>query len=66
MASSDATALAPLVGQIVFIVEAHHTQQVEMEVGLSMLSACPRISLLLKSDVLKKSRAESAPRWSGT
>ena len=51
MASSDAAALAPLVGQIVFIVEAHHTQQVEIEASLSMLSACSRISLLLnKSD----------------
>src|SRR6516165_1574419 len=47
MASSDAAALAPLVGQIVFIVEAHHTQQVEIEASLSILSACPRISLLL-------------------
>jgi len=44
MASSDAAALAPLVGQIVFIVEAHHTQQVEIEASLSILSACPRIS----------------------
>jgi protein-tyrosine kinase len=53
MASSDAAALAPLVGQIVFIVEAHHTQQVEIEASLSLLSACPRISLLLnKSDTL--------------
>src|SRR5438128_8440771 len=53
MASSDAAALAPLVGQIVFIVEAHHTQQMEIETSLGMLSACPRISLLLnKSDSL--------------
>jgi len=53
MASSDAAALAPLVGQIVFIVEAHHTQQIEIETSLSMLSACSRISLLLnKSDTL--------------
>ncbi len=47
MASSDAAALAPLVGQIVFVVEAHRTQQAEIEAGLSMLSTCPRISLLL-------------------
>jgi protein-tyrosine kinase len=53
MASSDAAALAPLVGQIVFIVEAGHTQQMEIEASLSMLSACSRISLLLnKSDTL--------------
>lgn len=47
MASSDAAALAPLVGQIVFVVEANRTQQEEVEAGLSMLSSCPRISLLL-------------------
>jgi protein-tyrosine kinase len=53
MASSDAAALAPLVGQIVFVVEAHSTQQAEIEAALTMLSACPRISLLLnKSDTL--------------
>jgi protein-tyrosine kinase len=52
MASSDAAALAPLVGQIVFVVEAHRTQQEEIEAGLSILGSCPRISLLLnKSDV---------------
>ena len=53
MASSDAAALAPLVGQIVFIVEAYNTQQGEIEAALSTLNACPRISLLLnKSDSL--------------
>jgi protein-tyrosine kinase len=52
MASSDAAALAPLVGQIVFVVEAHRTQQDEIEAGLSMLSSCPRISLLLNKSEL--------------
>jgi exopolysaccharide/PEP-CTERM locus tyrosine autokinase len=53
MASSDAATLAPLVGQIVFVVEAHNTQQGEIEAALSTLGACPRISLLLnKSDSL--------------
>src|SRR5271165_2165570 len=53
MASSDAAALAPLVGQVVFVIEAHNTQQGEIEAALSTLSACPRISLLLnKSDSL--------------
>lgn len=47
MASSDAATMAPLVGQIVFVIEAHRTQQEEIEAGLSMLSSCPRISLLL-------------------
>jgi len=53
MASSDAAALAPLVGQIVFVVEANNTQQGEIEAALGTLSTCPRISLLLnKSDSL--------------
>jgi protein-tyrosine kinase len=53
MASSDAAALAPLVGQIVFVVEAGNTQQGEIEAALATLSACPRISLLLnKSDTM--------------
>jgi protein-tyrosine kinase len=52
MASSDAAALAPLVGQIVFVVEAHRTQQDEIEAGLGMLSSCPRISLLLNKSEL--------------
>jgi protein-tyrosine kinase len=47
MVSSDAATIASLVGQVVFVVEAHRTQQDEIEAGLSMLSACPRISLLL-------------------
>jgi protein-tyrosine kinase len=47
MISSDAATLAPLVGQIIFVVEAHRTQQEEIETSLSLLSACPRISLLL-------------------
>jgi receptor protein-tyrosine kinase len=55
MASSDAATMAPLVGQIVFVVEAYRTQQDEIEAGLSMLSSCPRISL-----VLNKSEQASA------
>lgn len=52
-ARSDPAALAPLVGQIVFVVEAYNTQQAAIEALLTTLSACPRISLLLnKSDRL--------------
>ena len=47
MVSSDAATMAALVGQVVFVIEAHRTQQDEIEASLSMLSACPRISLLL-------------------
>ncbi|HEY1260102.1 MAG TPA: polysaccharide biosynthesis tyrosine autokinase [Stellaceae bacterium] len=52
MATSDAATLAPLVGQVVFVVEAHRTQQEEIEAALSLLSGCSQISLLLnKSDL---------------
>lgn len=37
MASSDAAALAPLVGQIVFVIEANNTQQGEIEAALGTL-----------------------------
>jgi protein-tyrosine kinase len=47
MVSSDAATMAPLVGQIVFVVEAFRTQYDEIEASLGMLSACPRISFLL-------------------
>jgi protein-tyrosine kinase len=51
--TSEPVALAPLVGQIVFVVEAHRTQRQEIEAALNLLGACPRISLLLnKSDDL--------------
>ena len=40
MSSSDAAALAPVVGEIVFVIEAHNTQQVEIEAGLRTLSVC--------------------------
>jgi protein-tyrosine kinase len=52
MASSDAATLAPLVSQTVFVVEAHRTQQEEIESSLGMLSSCPRISLLLNKGEL--------------
>ena len=49
--SSEAASLAPLVDQIVLVVEAHRTQEHEIQSGLTMLSSCANISLLLnKSD----------------
>jgi len=47
LASSDPAILASLVGQIVVVVEADHTQQEELESAIGLLSACPNISLLL-------------------
>ena len=47
LASSDPAILAGLVGQIILVVEADHTQQEELETAIGLLSACPNVSLLL-------------------
>ena len=47
LATGDAAALAPLVGQIAMIVEAETTQRNDVEASLSLLAPCPLISLVL-------------------
>jgi protein-tyrosine kinase len=47
LASTDPAALASISSQIVFVVEAEHTQRPEVESALSLISDCPRISFLL-------------------
>ena len=47
-ASRDMTAaLAPVVGQVLFVVEAERTQREEVEAALDLIQACPLIMLLL-------------------
>lgn len=45
--SSDPAALAAIVGQVVFVIEADRTQRGDVEASLELLRACPRISLVL-------------------
>ena len=47
LSTSDPAALAPIVGQILFVVEAERTQREEVESSLDLLQACPTITLLL-------------------
>ncbi len=47
LASSEPSILAGLVGQTVFVVEAHKTEREEIEAALRLISSCPNISLLL-------------------
>jgi protein-tyrosine kinase len=47
LASSDPTAFASIVGQIVLVVEAGRTRRKEVEGALDLLEACPNISLML-------------------
>jgi receptor protein-tyrosine kinase len=47
LSTSDPAALAPVVGQILFVVEAERTQREEVEAALDLIQACPLIMLLL-------------------
>ncbi|HET9146489.1 MAG TPA: P-loop NTPase [Acetobacteraceae bacterium] len=47
LADSDPAAFAPIVGQIVLVVEAGRTRRREVESALDLLDVCPHISLLL-------------------
>ncbi len=47
LSTSDPAALAPVVGQILFVVEAERTQRDEVEASLDLIQACPTILLLL-------------------
>jgi protein-tyrosine kinase len=44
---SDPAALATIVGQILFVVEADRTQREEVEAALDLIQACPQVMLLL-------------------
>lgn len=47
LSTSDPAALAPVVGQILFVVEAERTQRDEVEAALDLIQACPMVMLLL-------------------
>jgi protein-tyrosine kinase len=47
LSTSDPAALAPIVGQILFVVEAERTQRDEVEAALDLIQACPLILMLL-------------------
>lgn len=52
LSTSDASILAPIVGQVVMVVEAERTQRAEVEAALDMVEACPNLQLLLNRAVL--------------
>ena len=47
LSTSDPAVLAPVVGQILFVVEAERTQRGEIEASLELIQACPTIALVL-------------------
>ena len=60
LSSSDPATLAPIVGQIVVVVEADKTQREEVESTLDLIQACPSISLLLNKIQLSTKHAFGA------
>jgi receptor protein-tyrosine kinase len=47
LAASDPSAIAPVVGQVVMVVQAERTERREVEAALDLVEACPVIHLLL-------------------
>jgi protein-tyrosine kinase len=47
LSTSDPAVLAPVVGQVLFVVEADVTQRTEVEASLDLIQACPIIALVL-------------------
>jgi receptor protein-tyrosine kinase len=47
LSTSDPAVLAPVVGQVLFVVEAERTQKGEIEASLDLIQACPTIALVL-------------------
>lgn len=52
LSTSDPGALAPIVGQVLMVVEAERTQRNEVEAALDMVEACPTLQLVLNRSVL--------------
>ena len=47
LSTSDPSTIAPLVGQVVMVVEAERTQRAEVLAALDLIKACPTITLML-------------------
>jgi protein-tyrosine kinase len=52
LSTSDPGALAPIVGQVLVVVEAERTQRSEVEAALDMVDSCPTLQLVLNRAVL--------------
>ncbi|MCS6920508.1 MAG: hypothetical protein NZM07_01060 [Elioraea sp.] len=53
LATAEASLLAPVVGQVVMVVQAQATQRAELEAALDLVDTCPNIELLLNRSLLR-------------
>lgn len=65
LATSEASTLAPVVGQILMVVEAEVTQRAEVESALDMVEACPQVQLVLNQSRLVNSDSFGAYGYYG-
>ncbi|WP_426955486.1 CpsD/CapB family tyrosine-protein kinase [Muricoccus radiodurans] len=55
LSTSEASVLAPIVGQVVMVVQAERVQRDEVEAALDMISGCPSLQLLLNRTQMRTS-----------
>lgn len=53
LATSEASLLAPVAGQVVMVIQAQATQRAEVEAALDLVDSCPNIQLLLNRSILR-------------
>ncbi len=66
LSTSDPSALAPYVGQTVFVVEAESTQREEVEAALDVIQSCASITLLLNKVRMSTPRSFGAYSYAYT
>lgn len=66
LSTSDPSTVAPIVGQIVMVIEAERTQRSEVEAALDLVRVCPNITMLLNKVQLTSSNTFGAYDYYGT
>ena len=66
LSTSDPSTIAPVVGQIVMVIEAERTQRNEVEAALDLVRVCPNITMLLNKVQLTSSHTFGAYDYYGT
>ena len=65
LSTSDPSTVAPIVGQIVLVIEAERTQRSEVEAALDLIRVCPNITMLLNKVQLTSSHTFGAYDYYG-
>ncbi|MBV9537656.1 MAG: hypothetical protein JOY70_01845 [Acidisphaera sp.] len=66
LATSDPSEIAPIVGQVVMVVEAERTQRHELEAALDLVATCPTVALMLNKVQRSTSHTFGAYHYLGT